>query len=72
MKAVIDRMEGEYALLLLGDKELKVDISIELLPEGSKEGSWLKVNFELDPEGEDKQREKISKLLTKLKNKNRK
>ncbi len=40
-----------------------------MLPEGIKEGSWLKVNFEIDPESEDDQRTKIQNLLDKLKNK---
>lgn len=69
MKAVVDRFEGDFAILLFGDSEIKVNIPKGLLPDGAKEGSWLKVNFELDQEGEFKQREKISNLLGKLKNK---
>lgn len=70
LKAVIDRFEGEYAVVLFGDEEIQVDVPRKLLPKGAKEGSWMNVNFELNPEGEQKQREKISKLLDKLKNKN--
>ena len=70
MKAVIDRFEGDFAVVLVGDKEIKVDIPKALLPKKAKEGSWLKFNIELDPEGTKKQKEKISKLLDKLKNKN--
>ena len=40
-------------------------------PTGGKEGSWLKVSFELDTEGEKKQREKIEGLLDKLKKKSK-
>ena len=69
MKAVIDRFEGEYAVVLFGEDEFKADIPRQLLPVGAKEGSWLKVSFELDPEGEKKQREKIEGLLDKLKRK---
>ncbi len=71
MRAVIDRFEGDYAVVLVGDEESKIDINREHLPDGAKEGSWLKVSFELDLEGEQKQREKISRLLDKLKNKNK-
>ena len=39
--------------------------------EGAKESGWLNVNFELDPEGEKKQREKIEGLLEKLKKKSK-
>lgn len=70
MKAVVDRIENQIALVLLGDEEIKIDIPLALLPEGTKEGSFLKVTFELDPAGEQAQREKISALLDKLKNKN--
>ncbi|MBT9140225.1 MAG: hypothetical protein DDT30_00801 [Dehalococcoidia bacterium] len=34
MKAVIDRIEGDYAVVLFGDAEIQVDIPVGLLPEG--------------------------------------
>lgn len=71
MKAVLDRFEGDYAILLFGEEEIRVDLPRALLPPGAKEGSWYRVSFEPDPEGERKQREKIEDLLNKLKNKNR-
>ena len=71
IKAVIDRFEGECAVFLFGDAEIKVDVPRHLLPPGAKEGSWLNVSFELDPEGEKKQREKIEGLLDKLKRKSK-
>ncbi len=71
MRAVIDRFEGDYAVVLVGDEESKIDIKKEYLPDGAKEGSWLKMSFELDPEGEQGQRKKISTLLEKLKSKQR-
>lgn len=69
MKAVIDRFEGDYAVVLFGDEEIKADIPKKLLPKGSKEGSWLKINFELDKEGTKKQEDKIKAKLDKLKKK---
>ena len=69
MKAVIDRIEEGIAVVLLGDKEVKLDVALAELPSGAKEGSWLKVNFDLDPEGEMNQRSKIGRLIEKLKNK---
>lgn len=70
MKAVIDRFEGEYAVVLFGDEEVKVDIPRKLLPSGAGEGSWLKVNFGLDEEDIKKREERIKGLLDKIKNKN--
>ena len=71
MRVVVDRIEGKYAVLLFGEKEIKVDIPLELLPEGTREGSILNARFELDLNAEQQQREKVSKLLEKLKNKNK-
>ena len=71
MKAVIDRFEGEYAVVLFGDDEVKVSIPKKILPKGVKEGSWLKISIELDQAGTAKQAEKIEGVLDKLKNKQR-
>ena len=69
MKAVIDRFEGDYAIVLFGEDEIKVDIPKNLLPEGAQEGSWLRVSLELDQDGTIGQKKKINDLLDKLKNK---
>lgn len=71
MKAVLDRFEGDYAILLFGEEEIPVDLPRRLLPPEAEEGSWLKISLELDPEGESRQREKIEDLLNRLKNKKR-
>lgn len=43
-KAVVDRIvDGKYAVLLIGDKEEELNVSIKDLPEGTREGTWLKV-----------------------------
>ena len=59
MKAVIDRFEGDYAVLLFGDGDLKAEIPRVLLPEGATEGSWLKVSFELDEEETLRRKERL-------------
>ena len=66
MKAVIDRFEGDYAVVLFGDEEMKVDIPKVLLPEGSKEGSWMNVSFELDIKETKKRKDRIQTKLDKL------
>ncbi len=48
-KAVIDRFEGDWAVLLVGDREKKLVVPRTRLPRGAREGQWLKV--ELDDEG---------------------
>lgn len=69
MKAVVDRFEGDYAVLVCGDAEIKVNLPRQLLPPGVKEGSWLRVHLKLDEEATKKQEKKISNLLDKLKGK---
>ncbi len=71
MRAVVDRFEGEYAVVLFGEEEIKVDIPKKLLPADVREGSWLHVSFELDAGAAKQQAEKIQNLLEKLKKKNR-
>ena len=69
MRAVIDRFEETYAVLLVGPQEVELHIRKEELPPESKEGSVLLLGFSLDTQGEVQQREKVSSLLNKLKQK---
>ena len=71
MKAVIDRFEGSFAVLLVGKDEVRVDLPRKLLPGGAQEGSWIDITLGLDQSGELKQREHIEGLLDKLKRKQR-
>ena len=66
MKAVVDRIEGDTAVLLIGEEETRLDIPLRLLPEGTREGSHLTIAFELDKDSEEKKRQEISSLLDKL------
>lgn len=51
IKAVVDRVvDGKYAVLLLGEKEVEKILPIHKLPEGTKEGKILRVF--LSTEGE--------------------
>ena len=65
----MDRLENGYAVLLWGEGEIKVNLPRELLPPGAGEGSILKISLEVDEEGTEKQSEKISHLLHRLKGK---
>ncbi len=69
LKAVLDRFEGDYAVLLFGEEEIRVALPRLLLPPGAVEGSRFNVTFELDPGGEHRQRERIEELLKKLEGK---
>lgn len=69
MRAVIDRIEGAQAVVLVGPQEVELHLRKEDLPVGSKEGSVLLLEFSLDTQGEVQQREKVGNLLEKLKQK---
>ncbi len=43
--AVVDRLEGENAILLVGDEQDRLIVPINDLPAGTKEGNWLQVEY---------------------------
>jgi len=47
-KAVIDRFEGDKAVLLVGEEEDKLIVPRVSLPSGAKEGQWLQVDVQDD------------------------
>ena len=69
MRAVIDRVEGELAVLLVGDESIKLNVPLSLLPVGCKEGDLLNISFERDPEATEQAKERVSGLMEKLKKK---
>ena len=69
MKAVIDRVEGDLAVVLVGDESIKLNIPFSLLPEGGKEGDVLNISFERDPGATEQAKERVSGLMEKLKKK---
>ena len=48
MKAVVDRIENNIAVVLFEDKGIELNIPMELLPENTNEGTWLNVDFSID------------------------
>ena len=74
MKAVIDRFEGEYAILIVGDDEHRVNVSRKFLPKEAKEGHWLHLdivgdevsNIELDEQETEKAKQRIAEKLARL------
>jgi len=45
-KAVVDRFEEDQAVLLVGDQEDQVVVDRALLPPGTREGDWLRVEVQ--------------------------
>jgi hypothetical protein len=42
-KAVVDRIIGQMAVLLVGDEEEEIVLPLSLLPQGIGEGGWLQL-----------------------------
>jgi hypothetical protein len=50
MKVVVDRLEGDLAVVLISDnEEISLDIPTEYLPAGVKAGDYFDVTFTPDP-----------------------
>ena len=73
-KAVIDRFEGQFAVLLVGKNERRVNVPRQDLPRGAREGHWLRVRFEgsqvvsaeIDEEETARARDRIASKLEQL------
>ena len=66
-KAVVDRIEGDKAVLLLGEEEQEsVDFPKEFLPE-VKESDILSIKVKVQSRKTKEAKEKVSKMIEKLK-----
>lgn len=63
MKYIIDRFEGEYAVIELDDMST-MNMNKKLLPKESKEGDVIEISIDKDETA--KRKEKIGKLMNKL------
>ncbi|MGI6036066.1 MAG: DUF3006 domain-containing protein [Limnochordia bacterium] len=70
--AVIDRFEGELAVLEIKDAGqcYHVDWPVKLLPPGAGPGSWLWITLDRDSLGEEASRQRVKDLLERLKKRN--
>ena len=70
MKAVIDRIEGKLAVLLMGeDGSIKVNIPLILLPEGCREGDVLDIEIRKDENATIEAKNRSKNLIEKLRRK---
>ena len=74
MKAVIDRFEAEFAILIVGEDERRMNVLRKLLPKRVKEGQWLQVeilddqvrNVTIDDQETELARQRIAEKLAAL------
>ena len=65
--AVIDRFEGDKAVLLVGEEEKKVVFPADELPAGPSEGDYIRWEISFDEERTKMAREEAEDLLRSLK-----
>ena len=70
MNAVVDRISDGIAVLLFGKDEYQVNLPVEFLPEGTREGQWLDVEFKINEKLTDERYRKNRELLDKIRRKN--
>ena len=74
MKAVIDRFEGDLAVLILGKEDQRLNVPRNLLPPKAKAGDWLQLdlvggqprNIKLDEAETEAARQRIADKLARL------
>ena len=68
LKIVVDRIEGDTAVLVLYDDEkVRFNVPIGYLPAGTRGGDHLRVRFTQDVESREAERERAERLLEDLK-----
>ena len=66
-KVVIDRVEGDLAVIVLSDDDsVQFNLPVKHLPEGVKEGDHLQMTFSVDKESRQAQKQKVADLLKEL------
>jgi hypothetical protein len=66
MKAVVDRIEGNIAVVLVGENETRLDVPLRYLPDGARESTILSLGFVVNADETaaalDRARERIERL----------
>ena len=69
-KVIIDRIEGDLAVLVLSDDDgVKFNVPVALLPDGAKDGDHLEMSFVTDNASKESEKKRIDNLLAELKGK---
>lgn len=67
-KAVLDRIEGEFGVLLCSEEEFEVTVPLQLLPANIAEGDYLAVQLQIDHQSTEAAKERVTRLIDKLVN----
>ncbi len=62
----LDRVEGDTAVILVGEDGYTVEISKDLLPAGCREGDMIAIKLELKDRKTKEEKERVGNLIKKL------
>ncbi len=65
MQAVIDRIEGSFAIVLIEQYDMEYDVPLSLLPSNIQEGNILQITCEVDYASEINQRNAVANKMNK-------
>lgn len=69
IRAFVDRIEGDKAVLLLGENEdYTIAIPVEYLPDGAESGSVLTLDLRIEPDLTAQAKNEVSDLIDRLRN----
>ena len=67
MKALIDRIEGELAVIVASDDDrVRFNLPIRYLPEGVRDGDHLDIVFGIDEDGREAELKRVESLQKSL------
>lgn len=67
IRALLDRFEGECAILLLGDEGREALWPADLLPDGAREGTALWIDLGLDTGATAQKQDNVETIIDRLK-----
>jgi hypothetical protein len=66
LRATVDRIEEQKAVLFIGEENYRIIVPVNLLPENAAEGTVLSIQIEVDPSATEEARQRVQGLINKL------
>ena len=66
LRAVVDRIEGKMAVLLVGEEQYRIVVPRSFLPEDAEEGAVLNIRMETDAAATADARRRVQELIDRL------
>lgn len=66
IRGIIDRLEDDTAVILIGDEEKEVNIPISYLPSNISEGDVIEISLNVNKEETAKRAQKIKKFMERI------